>query len=158
MPEIWFYQLARSDAATLVLSLLRRGLDRGLRLSVQTRSATLIQAWSALLWSVEDTGFLAHGQEGDSGDERLPILLTASAANANCSQFRFYVDGALPVLREIRSADGFSRASIVFAGDDAAGVAAARGLWKEARDFGLVARYQCEDAAGTWNEAVPSAD
>jgi DNA polymerase-3 subunit chi len=112
----------------------------------------------ALLWSVEDTVFLAHGQDGDSGDERLPILLTASAANANCSQFRFCVNGALPVLRVVRSADGLSCASMVFAGDDAARLAAARGLWKGARDFGLVARYQCENAAGTWNEAVPSAD
>jgi DNA polymerase IIIc chi subunit len=43
MAEIWFYQPARSVAATHVLSLLRRGPDKGLRQSVQTQFAALMQ-------------------------------------------------------------------------------------------------------------------
>jgi DNA polymerase III subunit chi len=156
MAELWLYHLEREGAEVIVPQLLRRGLERGLRLSLETSSPEMMKAWSGLLWSAEDTGFLAHGMQGEVRDGEQPILLACSNSNVNGSHFRFYVDGTVPDVVALRDLAELDRASIFFDGHNETAVAAARALWKAARETGLTMRYLRQDSSGAWSEEASS--
>lgn len=147
MAEIWFYHLERVTPEALLPTLLARGLERGLRMCVETIDATRIKAMSAALWGQEDISFIPHGTEADADAAEQPILLCASAANPNAAPMRFYVDGATP-----QALDGLSRASILFAAADAMAVETARNLWRSFKAQGHAIRYWKQDEAGRWQD------
>jgi DNA polymerase-3 subunit chi len=151
MGELWFYHLERETSEQLLPLLLRRGLERGLRLSVETTSAELAAQWSQRLWAAEDVAFLPHGLSGDANASAQPIWIACGPDNENAASFRFYVDGAQPALP-----CSYERASLLFNGRDEAEVAAARDLWKRAKAAGIAARYQKQDESGQWREAASS--
>ncbi len=157
MAELWFYHLERESAEQIVPQLLRRGVERGWRLSLETSSPELMKAWSSALWSIDDASFLAHGIAGESRDGEQPVLLTCSKGNENGSRFRFYVDGAIPEVSALRDETGLDRASILFDGRSEAALAAARSLWKLAREACLAMRYLRQDSVGAWSEEANSA-
>ena len=149
MAEIWFYHLERESTEQVLPLLLRRGLEKGLRLSVETTSLDRVKDWSIKLWSTEDTSFLAHGFEGEPSSCVQPIWLASGPENSNGSTFRFYVDGAQP-----QTSIAFDRASVLFNGKDERETELARALWKSARSQGLTTRYQRQDETGQWREVV----
>lgn len=150
MAELWFYHMERISAESLLPQLLRRGSAQGLRLSVQTVSQERAALWSDLLWSQEDTGFLAHGLASGERAAQQPICLTATAENPNASAYRFYVDGALPELAPHEAA--LARRSVLFDGRSEKSVEDARDLWKRARTAGIIVRYQRQSVDGGWIE------
>jgi DNA polymerase III subunit chi len=156
MAELWFYQLERESAETIMPQLLRRGLERGLRLSLETSSPELMKAWSDLLWSAEDTSFLAHATEGEGRDSDQPILLACANSNLSESHFRFYVDGAVPDVAFLCNSSSIARASIMIDGREETALAAARALWKKAREAGMTMRYLRQDTSGAWSEEARS--
>jgi DNA polymerase-3 subunit chi len=147
MVEVWFYHLERESAAGLLPSLLRRGLERRLRLSVETSQKELVQVWSDRLWSAEREGFLAHGYAGEPFAEAQPIWITFEPENANNSSYRFFVDGALPLLTST-----YERASLLFDGRHDGEVSAARDLWRKANQLSLPTRYLRQDEQGQWRD------
>lgn len=157
MPELWFYHLERENAFTLLPQLLRRGLNQGLRLCVETTTFELARHWSDHLWAHEDTGFLPHGLEGDKRSTGQPIMLTDGNANPNGSTFRFFVDGAIPSAGWLKNEAAIARASVLFEASDESSIQAARSLWREARAAGLIVRYQRQDDSGAWREVPASA-
>jgi DNA polymerase III subunit chi len=156
MPELWFYHLERESAHTLLPQLLRRGLERGLRLCVETTTPELVRHWSNHLWGYEDTGFLPHGLESDRRCADQPIWLTNGEANPNNSTFRFYVDGAVPSAAWLNDNATLQRASVLFEAANEQSLQAARSLWKEARSAGMAARYQQQNESGGWGEVAAS--
>lgn len=150
MAELWFYHLERITAESLLPQLLRRGGALGLRLAVQTISQERAAFWSDLLWSQEDTGFLAHGLASGDRAAQQPICLTVTAENPNGSVYRFYVDGALPELAPHEAA--LTRRSVLFDGRSEKSVAEARDLWRRARLAGTAVRYQQQGEDGGWTE------
>jgi DNA polymerase-3 subunit chi len=156
MPELWFYHLERENALTLLPQLLRRGLERGLRLCVETTTLELVRHWSNHLWGYEDTGFLPHGLEGDRRSADQPIWLTNGDANPNGSKFRFFVDGAVPSAGWLKDEAVLQRASVLFEGTNEQSLNAARSLWKEARSAGIAVRYQRQNEIGGWSEVAAS--
>jgi len=156
MPELWFYHLEHETALNLLPQLLRRGLERGLRLSIETISHEFVGRWSSHLWACEDTGFLPHGLEGDKRSASQPIWLANGNANPNGSTFRFYVDGAVPSAGWLKDDAALQRASVLFEGANVQSVQAARSLWKEARSLGIAVRYQRQNDGGGWGEVTAS--
>jgi DNA polymerase-3 subunit chi len=155
MPELWFYQLEYENALNLLPQLLRRGLERGLRLCVETTTPELARHWSNHLWACEGTGFLPHGLEGDKRSANQPIWLTNENANPNGSTFRFYVDGAVPSVGWLKGETALQRASVLFESTNEQALKAARFLWKEARSAGIAVRYQRQNG-NSWGEATAS--
>ncbi len=95
MAEIFFYHLDQQPLERILPDLVRRGLERGIRMVIETASPDNLARLSEMLWKVEDVAFLAHGF-GDDVAHRQPLWLCADQQNPNSAAYRFYVDGAMP--------------------------------------------------------------
>lgn len=150
MAEVWFYHLEREPVENVLPGLLARGLQRGLRLAVQSSDAERLKALSEKLWAIEDVAFLAHGDAETPSPEQQPIYLALDPANPNGAAYRFFIDGAAP-----DSLTGLERASIMFDGGDAAAIEKARALWRRCKAEGHAISYWKQDDAGRWiNQAA----
>ena len=144
MTEIYFYHLEQTPLSSILPDLLRRGLERGLRMAVETNLVENLEGISSSLWAVEDVSFLPHGY-GDDQPDAQPIWLSADAANLNAATYRFYVDGALPL--EI---DGLDRALIMIDSNSEEALSSARLEWKKRKSEGHVVSYWKQDENGRW--------
>ena len=151
MAEVWFYQLEGKTVDDVLPGLLARGLDRGVRMLVQTVDAERVKALSQKLWSHEDVSFLTHGFEGEPNPVAQPIYITATAENPNASEFHFFIDGAAP-----ENLIGLTRASIMFDGDEETAIEQARGLWRNFKADGHAIKYWKQDADGRWKDQAAS--
>jgi DNA polymerase-3 subunit chi len=151
MAEVWFYHIERGGVETVLPVLLRRGLDRGLRMAVETTGTERANQLSQQIWAAEDTAFIPHGLATDSGSHLQPIIIADSAENPNKATCRFYVDGAEP-----KSLDGLDRVCILFDGRDPSGLEAARALWRRFTTDNTKAIYQKQDESGRWQEQARS--
>lgn len=147
MADIWFYHLERESAEKVLPGLLARGLERDLRMVVQTIDNERVKEISQGLWAFEDVAFLPHGIPGEPDPQEQPIFITASSDNPNAATFRFYVDGAAPA-----SLDGLVRACILFDGNDETALKQARELWKRFKAEGHTIVYQKRDETGRWGD------
>ncbi len=147
MAEVWFYHLERKPVDDELPGLLRRGLERGVRMAVVAASAERVKEFSQKLWTVEDTAFIPHGYEGEPMPEQQPIYLSATGDIPNGAAFRFYVDGAVP-----QDVSTLQRASILFDGRDEDAVAQARDLWRRFKGEGVVIKYWKQDEEGRWRD------
>lgn len=145
MAEVWFYHLEREPVEDVLPGLLARGLQRGLKLAVQSPDAEALRTLSERLWAQEDVAFLAHGDATTPGPQRQPIYLATDAANPNGASFRFFIAGAEPELLA-----GLARASIMFNGNDAAAIEQARALWRRFKADGHAISYWKQDDTGRW--------
>ncbi|MCW5685076.1 MAG: DNA polymerase III subunit chi [Pseudolabrys sp.] len=146
MTEVLFYHLQGQSIERVLPTLLERSLERGWRVVVQAGSDERVEALDAHLWTYRDDSFLPHGSARDGEAAAQPILLTANAGNANAAQVRFLIDGAaLP-----EDASSYERIVLMFDGEDADAVAAARGHWTAAKGQGFEATYWQTDDNGRW--------
>jgi DNA polymerase III subunit chi len=145
MADIWFYHLERESVDKVLPGLLERGLERDLRMAVQTLDGARVQEISQSLWAYEDVAFIPHGIPGEPDPEEQPIFVTSTAENPNAATFRFFIDGAAPV-----SIEGLARACILFNGNDETALQQARELWKRFKAEGHAIVYQKRDETGRW--------
>jgi DNA polymerase III subunit chi len=150
--EVFFYHLERRGLEDTLPELLERTLARGWRALVRTGSVERAQALDAHLWTYSEESFLPHGLASDRAPELQPILLGSGAPRANAAEAVFLVDGADPGDWAALSAEGFTRAVLLFDGRDADAVAAAREHWKTAKAAGLDSQYWQQSAAGKWEK------
>lgn len=153
MIEVSFYHLTRRKLEQAIPVLLEKSLARGWRVAVQARDAKRLQNLDDFLWSFEPTKFLPHGTKSDGAPESQPIYLTIEGDNPNAADVRFLIDGvnAAPLLSDPASAPT-TRAVLMFDGNDAMELQAARDQWKELRDAGFELVYFQEDESGAWAE------
>lgn len=150
MAEIWFYLLEREPVESVLPGLLARGLQRGLRMTVESASQETLAQVSERLWAHDDVAFLAHGDASTPMPERQPVYLTTTAENPNRSTYRFYIAGAAP-----EALEGLERASVLFDGSDAAAIERARTLWRRFKAEGHAISYWKQDEGGRWvNQAA----
>lgn len=147
MAEVWFYHLERETVEAVLPGLLGRGLERNLRMAVETTDGARIKSLSDHLWAHEDVSFLPHAAAEEATADRHAIVLACGDANPNGAAYRFYVDGALPV-----SLEGLARASVMFNGLDADAVQLARDLWRRLKAEGHAIRYNKQDETGRWQD------
>jgi len=126
--------------------LLERSVERGWRVVVQAASDERVDALDAHLWTYRDDAFLPHGTARDAEAAAHPIVLTTADHNPNGATVRFLVDG-VPVPTDAAS---YERIVLLFDGEDADAVAAARARWGEAKAEGFNVTYWQTDENGRW--------
>src|SRR5262245_51228766 len=146
MTEVLFYHLQRQPLERVLPTLLEKSLERGWRVLVQAASDERVEALDAHLWTYRDDSFLPHGTHRESVAAMQPVLLTVGDHNPNGAHVRFLVDGTpMPA-----DAETYQRIVLLFDGEDADAVAAARARWTEAKARGFEVTYWQADEQGRW--------
>ena len=146
MTEILFYQLRKQPLEQVLPALLEKSLERGWRAAVQVASEERLEALDSHLWTYREEGFLPHGTDRDSEAAAQPILLTLGGDNPNRADVRFLVDGAaMPA-----EVGQYRRIVLLFDGEDAEALAAARERWTAAKANGFDVTYWQMDDRGRW--------
>jgi len=144
MAEVFFYHLDQKPLRSILPQLVQRGLERGLRMVVETAQIENLNGLSDALWGAEDVAFIPHGL-GDDAPSGQPLWLCANNQNPNAATYRFFVDGALP-----QSVEGLQRAVILFDGTDEQAKASARDEWKKRKAEGHSISYWKQNENGRW--------
>jgi len=146
MTEVLFYHLQNMSLENVLPPLLEKSLERGWRVVVQSTSQERTEALDAHLWTYSDDSFLPHAiwSVGDAPDQ--PIILAIEETNPNRANVRFLIDNAaLPP-----DSDSYDRLVLVFNGDDADALAAARANWTACKASGFEVTYWQADERGRW--------
>jgi DNA polymerase-3 subunit chi len=146
MTEVLFYHLQNVSLESVLPPLLEKSLERGWRVVVQSTSQERTDALDAHLWTYRDDSFLPHAtwRSGDLADQ--PIVLAVEEGNPNGANVRFLIDNAdLPA-----DSEGYERMVLVFNGDDADSLAAARSAWTACKSRGFDVTYWQADERGRW--------
>jgi DNA polymerase III subunit chi len=146
MTEILFYHLQRQPLERVLPTLIEKSLERGWRVVVQAAAEERIEALDAHLWTFRDDSFLPHGTWREAVASEQPVVLTVHGDNPNGAAVRFLIDGApMPV-----DAAAYQRIVLIFDGEDADAVAAARERWSEGKAQGFDVTYWQTDEQGRW--------
>ena len=131
--------------------LLERALQRGWRAVVQGASEERIAALDEYLWTYSDESFLPHGSAREGDPETQPVFLTTGFENPNGARVRFLIEGAeiAPVLERNESYD---RLMLLFDGNDAEALAAARAQWADLKARGHALSYWQQSTDGRWEK------
>jgi DNA polymerase-3 subunit chi len=146
MTEVLFYHLQDVTLESVLPPLLEKSLERGWRVVVQSTSEERTEALDAHLWTYREDSFLPHAtwRAGDIDDH--PIVLVVEESNPNRANVRFLVDQApFPA-----NADVYDRVVLLFNGEDAEALAAARGAWTDCKAKGFEVTYWQADERGRW--------
>ena len=149
MTEVLFYHLQDMTLENVLPPLLEKSLERGWRVVVQSTSEERADALDAHLWTYRDDSFLPHGT-WRAGDARRAADRADRGARAirTGASVRFLVDNAgLPA-----DCDAYERLVLVFNGDDADALAAARSAWTDCKTRGFEVTYWQADERGRWQK------
>jgi len=146
MTEVLFYHLQNMSVESVLPPLLEKSLERGWRVVVQSTSHERAEALDAHLWTYRDDSFLPHGTWRSGDAQEQPIVLGIEEGNPNGANVRFLIDSAaLPT-----DSERYERMVLVFNGDDADALAAARGAWTDCKARGFEVTYWQTDEHGRW--------
>ena len=148
MGHAMFYHLTRSSLEDTVPMLLGKTLQAGWRVLVRGTDAGRMDWLDEQLWLRPEDSFLPHGRAGGPHDADQPVLLTTGADLPDGVQYLMAIDGARITPDEVRQME---RAAIVFDGNDATAVEAARAQWRALTGAGVKAQYWSEDS-GRWQK------
>ena len=148
MTEVLFYHLQDMTLENVLPPLLEKSLERGWRVVVQSTSEERTEALDAHLWTYREDSFLPHATWRVVDAEDQPIILAVEESNPNRANVRFLVDNApLPADSEI-----YDRVVLLFNGDDADALAAARRSWTDCKARGFDVTYWQADERGRWQK------
>lgn len=142
--QVDFYQLTRDRPEKLVPVLAQKVMDAGKRLLIVSAAAAEREQLSAALWNAGGDSFLAHGQAGDGGEAKQPILLSDMAEAGNNATFMLIGDGAWR-----GAVAGMERIFYLFLPEH---TDAARQAWRDLGEAdGVTCKYWRQDG-GRWVE------
>ncbi|WHA40246.1 DNA polymerase III subunit chi [Agrobacterium larrymoorei] len=147
MTEVLFYHLTESKLEDALPPLLEKSLERGWQVAVQTASEEKRDVLDVHLWTFRDDSFLPHSTDATAAPASQPVLLTASADNANEATVRFIVEGAEPP-----ALDAYERIVFMFDGYDAVQLEGARAQWKKLKGEGHALNYWQQSPEGRWQK------
>ncbi|NLS03064.1 DNA polymerase III subunit chi [Rhizobium sp. P32RR-XVIII] len=147
MTEVLFYHLTESKLEDALPPLVDKSVERGWRVAIQVQEAARRDALDAHLWTFREDSFLPHGTDEAELAEDQPVLLTASAGNANAATVRFIVDGAEPP-----PVDAYDRIVFMFDGYDQEQLEGARSQWKKLKGEGHSLTYWQQTPEGRWEK------
>ena len=148
MTEVLFYHLQDMTVENVLPPLLEKSLERGWRVVVQSTSEERAEALDAHLWTYREDSFLPHGTWRVADAEEHPVILTVEDRNPNRANVRFLVDNApLPA-----DSETYDRVVLLFNGDDADALAAARQAWTDCKARGFEVTYWQADERGRWQK------
>jgi DNA polymerase III subunit chi len=143
MAEIGFYHLLSTPLERALPRLLERARAQDLRVVIRAGSAERVEHLNALLWTYDDTSFLAHGSSRDGNAAAQPVWLSHREENPNAATVLFLVDGV-----EAGDVGAFARCLDLFDGNDPDAVEAARGRWRTAQAAGHTLTYWQQTGSG----------
>ena len=143
MAEVVFYHLTSTPLERALPRLLERAVGQGHRVVVRAGSAERVEHLTALLWTYDEAGFLAHGSARDGNPGAQPIWLTDRAENPNRASILFLLDGVVT-----DDLTGFARYIDMFDGNNLEAVEAARARWRAASAGGHTLTYWQQTASG----------
>ena len=141
-----FYHLTRRPAEDTLPALIDRALAAGSRVVLRGTDRARLERIDERLWLEPEDGFLPHGIEGGPHDADQPVLLATGPGRPNGADCLILIDGAGPEAGELAA---LNRICVLFDGNDAAAVTAARALWRDLATRGLSPEYWSEDS-GRW--------
>jgi len=148
MTEVLFYHLQDVTLENVLPPLLEKSLERGWRVVVQSTSEERTEALDAHLWTYREDSFLPHASWRVADIEDHPIVLMIEDGNPNRANVRFLVDNApLPA-----NSDIYDRVVLLFNGDDADALAAARHAWTHCKARAFDVTYWQADERGRWQK------
>ena len=148
MTEVLFYHLQEVSLENVLPPLLEKSLERGWRVVVQSTSEERTEALDAHLWTYREDSFLPHATWRATDVEDHPIILVVEDSNPNRANVRFLVDNApLPA-----NTDNYDRVVLLFNGEDADALAAARQAWTDCKARGFDVTYWQADERGRWQK------
>ena len=147
MAEVLFYHLTQTPLERTLPELLEKSLQRGWRVLVKGGNADRLAFLDEKLWTYRDDSFLPHGASGE-GAEHQPVYLTIGDEEPNQANILFLVDGAAYPFEKMNS---FDRVCVLFDGNDADAVSAARDDWKATTAAKLPAKYWAQED-GSWTQ------
>jgi DNA polymerase III subunit chi len=145
MTEVWFFHLDKQPLEHVLPRIVLSSLARGWRMVIETALPERVVKLSEMLWASEDVAFLPHGFDGEPTPEKQPVWLTAKPENPNAAQVRVLLDGAAPA-----DISNLTRAVLMFDGNDARAIEAARTEWKTQKAAGHDISYWKQDENGKW--------
>jgi DNA polymerase III subunit chi len=143
--EILFYHLQNVTLEQALPALLDKTLARGWKAVVRVSSDERMKALDDHLWTWSDESFLPHAMDMDAQRDAQPIVLSRSDTRFNDAEVIFAVDGA-----ELPGTDGWTRAVLMFDGNDPDALERARSAWKTVKANGTEATYWRQDDSGRW--------
>jgi DNA polymerase III subunit chi len=143
--EILFYHLQNATLEQTLPSLLDKTLARGWKAVVRVSSDERMKALDDHLWTYSDESFLPHAIDADAQRDVQPIVLSRSDTRFNNAEVMFAVDGA-----ELPVTEGWTRAVLMFDGNDPEALDNARAAWKSVKVSGAEATYWRQDENGRW--------
>jgi DNA polymerase III subunit chi len=150
MTEVLFYHLQGLSLENVLPPLLEKSLERGWRVVVQSTSQERAEALDTHLWTYRDDSFLPHATWRARDVEDQPIVLAIADGNPNHANVRFLIENAaIPA-----DADTYERVVLVFNGEDAEALAAARAAWTDCKSRGFEVTYWQTDERGRWQRRV----
>ena len=148
MTEVLFYHLQDVTVENVLPPLLEKSLERGWRVVVQSTSEERTEALDAHLWTYREDSFLPHATWRVADVQDHPIVLLVEAGNPNRANVRFLVDNApLPADSNV-----YDRLVLLFNGEDADALAAARLTWTDCKARGFDVTYWQADERGRWQK------
>ena len=148
MTEVLFYHLQDVTVENVLPPLLEKSLERGWRVVVQSTSEERTEALDAHLWTYREDSFLPHATWRVADVQDHPIVLVVEDGNPNRANVRFLVDNApLPVDSNV-----YDRLVLLFNGEDADALAAARLAWTDCKARGFDVTYWQADERGRWQK------
>ncbi len=147
MTEIGFYHLQRSPLEKALPRLLEKVLAKGKRAVVMAGSEERVESLCAVLWTYDRESFLPHGSARDGLAEEQPIWLTAGEENPNGAEVLILTDGV-----DSGNLGDYERCVLMFDGNDADAVAAARERWRRYDREGHDVTYWQQSERGGWEK------
>ena len=152
MGTVMFFHLMQSAPADTLGVNAPRALQQGWRVMVRGTDPAALERLDAALWlKGGDDSFLPHGLEGGPQDADQPVLLGLGSP-ANGAKVLALIDGAEAADAEIAAME---RIWVLFDGNDADRLQAARGQWKAMTGAGHAAQYWSEES-GRWEKKAES--
>jgi DNA polymerase III subunit chi len=146
--EVLFYHLQKAGLDQVLPSLLEKTLERGWKAVVRASSNERLKALDDHLWAYRDDAFLPHCiDEFKDEVEHAPIILTLHDTRYNDAEVIFVVDGA-----DMPETSGWSRAVLMFDGNDQDARNKARAVWKKLKADSLEATYWRQNDEGRWEK------
>jgi DNA polymerase-3 subunit chi len=146
--DILFYHLQSRPLEAVLPLLVEKSLEKAWRVVIQATSRERLSVLDERLWTFDEASFVPHATDEDGDPAAQPVLLTTGEGNLNGAAIRFLTDGAaIPA-----DAASYQRIVLLFDGNDAEAVAAARGAWRDVKARGFDATYWRQSPEGRWEK------